>query len=151
MNASSEADTRWFTVEQANAMLPLVRAITEDLVRQARSFFEREQRLERLRGNRELSDGDPYAEELLAIEQELDRQRDTLKRYVDELHELGVELKSPTEGLVDFPSMRDGRRIYLCWKLGEPEVAFWHDLEAGFAGRQPIETATASNGNGTAG
>ena len=146
MNSHSEAETRCFTVEQANAMLPLVRAIAEDLVRQSRAFFEREQRLERLRGNRELSDSDPYSGELLEIENELKRQRETLKRYVQELEELGVELKSPTEGLIDFPSIRDGRPIYLCWKLGEPEVAFWHDVDAGFAGRQPIETATASNG-----
>ncbi len=54
------------------------------------------------------------------------------------LHELGVELKDPAIGLIDFRSLREGRIIYLCWRLGEPTIAYWHDLDTGFAGRQPL-------------
>ena len=61
-----------------------------------------------------------------------------LREYVEELRALGVEPKSGTEGLVDFPALLDGRKVYLCWKLGESRVLFWHDLEAGFVGRQPL-------------
>ena len=51
----------------------------------------------------------------------------------------GVELKDPATGLLDFPALRDGAAIYLCWRYNEPQVAFWHPIETGFAGRRPIE------------
>ncbi|HMQ04040.1 MAG TPA: DUF2203 domain-containing protein [Pyrinomonadaceae bacterium] len=60
-------------------------------------------------------------------------------RLTTEINDLGVQLKDHSQGLVDFPSMRDGRVVLLCWKLGEPEeIAWWHEVDAGFAGRQPI-------------
>src|SRR6185436_3734642 len=55
------------------------------------------------------------------------------------LTEMGLFLKDINTGLVDFLSLRDGREVYLCWRYDEPTVAHWHDLEAGFAGRQPLE------------
>ena len=54
------------------------------------------------------------------------------------IQELGCELKDLDQGLIDFPSYRDGKLVYLCWKRGEPRVEFWHDIEAGFAGRQRL-------------
>jgi hypothetical protein len=56
-----------------------------------------------------------------------------------ELREREVVLRDLDRGLVDFPAMRDGQEIYLCWEEGEDEIAFWHDLETGFAGRQPLD------------
>ena len=61
-----------------------------------------------------------------------------LQDYIDELRRLGLEPKGAIEGLVDFPSIIDGKLVYLCWKLGEPEVTHWHELDAGFAGRQSL-------------
>jgi len=62
-----------------------------------------------------------------------------LGKLTTELHELGIQLKDYTRGLIDFPSMRDGRVILLCWQLGEGEkIEWWHELEDGFAGRQPL-------------
>jgi hypothetical protein len=52
---------------------------------------------------------------------------------------LGVDLKDPATGLLDFPTLRDGVEVYLCWRYGEPKVGFWHPIETGFAGRQPLE------------
>lgn len=60
-------------------------------------------------------------------------------KLTTELHELGIELKDYTRGLIDFPSMREGRIVLLCWQLGEGDkIEFWHDTETGFAGRQPL-------------
>jgi hypothetical protein len=60
-------------------------------------------------------------------------------KLTTELHEEGVQLKDYNRGLIDFPCMRDGRIVLLCWELGEPErIEWWHELEAGFAGRQPL-------------
>jgi len=62
-----------------------------------------------------------------------------LGKLTTELHELGVQLKDYTRGLIDFPSMRDGRVVLLCWQLGEgEEIEWWHEVEDGFAGRQPL-------------
>lgn len=127
-----------FTIEQANAMLPLVRAITSDLASLATDVVDRRHRLALLTSGRDLKSGDPYSDELAQMEADLERDATRLQEYVEELRHLGVEPKGAVEGLVDFPCMLDGRIVLLCWKLGEPEVLFYHDLESGFAGRQPL-------------
>jgi hypothetical protein len=137
---------RLFTVEQANAMLPLVRAITSDLASLAKDVMERRHRLALLLSGRQLKPNDPYSEELAQMEADLERDTLRLQEYVEELRELGVEPKGAVEGLVDFPAQIDGRLVYLCWKLGEPEVLYWHEVDAGFAGRQPLTAGSVSGG-----
>jgi hypothetical protein len=138
MATSEYKPARLFTIEQANAMLPLVRAITSDLASLARDMVDRRQRLALLTAGRKLKQGDPYSDELAQIEKDLQLDGQRLVEYIDELKELGVEPKGAVEGLVDFPAEMDGRIVLLCWKLGEPEVLHWHDLESGFAGRQSL-------------
>lgn len=147
MSSPSATPAKLFTIEKANAALPLVRAICEDLAALSRDVVERRERLAMLRSGRQADQRDAYSEELAQIEEELEKELERLQGYVDELRELGVEPKNPLEGLVDFPCQMDGRVVYLCWKLGEPEVLFWHEIEAGFAGRQPL-TAGAASGDG---
>jgi len=136
-----------FTVEQANAVLPLVRAITQDLVQLSREVMERRERLALLSGGRKSTAKDPYSEELRQIEEELDKDSEQLEAYVEELRELGVEPKSGPEGLLDFPSLMDGRIVFLCWRLGEAEVTHWHELNAGFAGRQSLVAGSLADGS----
>jgi hypothetical protein len=138
--------TKIFSVDEANRALPLVRAIVSDLTRLSREVIERRQRLAHLTAGRNLEAGDPYGDELAHIEQELEKDAIKLQEYVDELRQLGVEPKGP-EGLVDFPAMIDDRLVYLCWKLGEPEVLYWHEIDAGFAGRQPLAAGSISGGS----
>ena len=101
-----------------------------------------------LRERRRPSD-DLYSEELAQTQNELEAEEEKLQSYVAELKSLGVELKSDEIGLCDFRSMMNGREVYLCWRLGEPQVMFWHELDAGFAGRQALrahaEPATATD------
>jgi len=139
---------RLFTIEQANAMLPLVRAITGDLAALARDVMQRRHRLSVLTTGRDLKPNDPYSDELAQMESELERDALRLQEYVQELRDLGVEPKGAIEGLVDFPTEMDGRIVYLCWRLGESEVLFWHDLESGFGGRQPLTADSVSGGDG---
>lgn len=132
-----------FTVDRANKTLPLVRAIAADMARLSQEVIERRQRLAFLTERRPAPGKDPYQEEVSQVEEELAADAARLQEYADELRQLGVEPKSAVEGLIDFPAMLDGRLVYLCWKLGEPEVQYWHDLEAGFQGRQPLGKQTA--------
>jgi hypothetical protein len=114
----------------------LVKAIVSDLSDLSRDVIERRQRLDMLSFGRDVSASDPYTEELAQMERELDNDDERLTELVAELRELGVEPKNPTMGLVDFPCDLDGRIVLLCWKLGEDRVEFWHELDAGFNGRQ---------------
>jgi hypothetical protein len=129
---------KYFTAGEANASLPLVRAIVGDITTLARDLKERQERLARVRVPERGGMGDAYREELLQVEAEFERDQERMHEYVEELSRLGVELKDFVTGLIDFPCWMDGREVYLCWRLGEPEVAYWHELDAGFMGRQKI-------------
>lgn len=128
--------TRVFSILQANRALPLVRRIAEDIVVQYRRWQEKVREFEMVTSQSTANAPDPRAERLQREVQELAAEIDG---YIGELTDLGVEFKDYERGLVDFPGERDGRPVYLCWQLGEPEVRFWHELEAGFTGRQPID------------
>jgi hypothetical protein len=127
-----------FTIEQANAALPLVRAIVSDLVRLSHEVTDRRQRLDFLLNNRERNESDPYWQELAAAEASLEHDSQRLRGYVEELRELGIEPKSAVDGVVDFPAKLEGRDAYLCWKLGEAEVLHWHEIDGGFQDRRPL-------------
>jgi hypothetical protein len=133
----AERKRKLFSVEEANRALPLVRAIVGDIVRQYRVVEGLQQRLSTVLTDRRRPSDDLYSEELVQSKNELETEEDKLRTYIEELKNLGVELKSE-EGLCDFRSMMGGREVYLCWRLGEPEVMFWHELDAGFAGRQRL-------------
>lgn len=135
---STETEKKYFTVEEANKMLPLVKAIMSDVVETFRDVNERRERLALVKGGSDMPAGDPYREELEQIEEELERDIGQLQVYVDELRALGVEPKNFVMGLVDFPAWINGHEAYLCWHLNEPEVRYWHELDAGFAGRQSV-------------
>ncbi|MBI1312196.1 DUF2203 family protein [bacterium] len=134
-----------FTVEEANQRLPLVRAIVRDIVDLNRDIEDRRARLHhvrKLRGNS--SPGRLYSDELEQVELDLRNDERRLAGFIQELQELGLDFKDPVRGLVDFPAMLDDRVVYLCWQLGEPDVHFWHELDAGFAGRQSLMAESVS-------
>ena len=138
---------RVLTIEQANAALPLVRAIVADLAGLSREVIERRRRLSLLMDGRTPSAGDLYGEELVQIEEELQKDSRRVREYVEELRDLGVEPTSGPDGLVDFPAVLDGRKVHLCWKLGEPEVLYWHEVGAGFRERQPLVEGSLAGGD----
>lgn len=133
--AQTPTEKKYFTVAQANAMLPLVGAIVRDVTELAHSLRDRH---ERLGGVNPASLDEARREELLQIQDEMEEEQDRMHDYMRELQQLGVELKDFFVGLIDFPCWMDGREVYLCWRLGEPDVAHWHELNAGFSGRQKL-------------
>jgi len=140
---------KFFTIEEANNALPLVRAIVTDIVSKYAEVSERKARLDQIRQSRQTTGRGPhdlYREELAQVEEELDREITRLQEFIEELEDLGVELKDISRGLIDFRSLMDGREVYLCWLLGEDEVGHWHELDAGFAGRQSLLAGSSSDG-----
>jgi hypothetical protein len=123
-----------FTVEQANATLPLVRRIVEDIVGQHRVWHEKLLEIDLLAASGRASDA-AQVERLEREAQAVAREIETFRR---ELVDLGIQLKDPRLGLIDFPSTMGHKSVLLCWRLGELDVQFWHDVDAGYAGRQPL-------------
>lgn len=124
-----------FSVEEANALIP---RLTELLL----ALRDRRDKLEAIRRAGAGHVGPSGNGHLDPLRQAEARRGEELAREINDLFNtittLGLELKGIDEGLIDFPAERDGRPVYLCWKLGEERVAFWHELDAGFAGRQPL-------------
>lgn len=77
-------------------------------------------------------------QELAALDEEIAGELAGVARTVNEIHALGAEVKDPDTGLVDFPTTVGGEPAYLCWRLGEDEIAFWHGVDEGFTGRKAL-------------
>jgi hypothetical protein len=122
-----------YTVDRANRTLPLVRRIVEDVVREHERWQDAIARLDLLTSN-----SDTVDLRVVALEKEVQTIARDIDAFQGELEALDIQLKDRRIGLVDFPTEIDGRRALLCWRLGEPSVQFWHDEDAGYAGRQPL-------------
>jgi hypothetical protein len=122
---------RYFTVAEANALLPELRVkllrLQAMLQRLREEYAEKELellKLERTNGKHPEWEGSSVAREI--------------HKAVDELHKMGILIKDIDEGIVDFPHLRDGREVMLCWRLGEDRVQYYHELDTGFRGRKPL-------------
>jgi hypothetical protein len=130
---------RHFTLEQANAALEEVRPLAERMVAHRREVATLLGRRAGLTTTIAGNGGDLDPGELARVEAEIADAAKGVARCVNGIHGLGAQVKDADEGLVDFPALRDDEEVLLCWKVGEDEVAFWHGLEDGFAGRRPVE------------
>ncbi|HXE54920.1 MAG TPA: DUF2203 domain-containing protein [Tepidisphaeraceae bacterium] len=119
---------RRFTLEQAISTIPLVKRIVADIVHTHAEATKLQQQFERGSAGRDQG----------TIGQRLEQAMHRLEDYVDELSEVGCELKDYQMGLIDFTGRHQGRDVCLCWRLGEETIGFWHELETGFAGRKPV-------------
>ena len=130
---------RHFTPEEANALLERVRPVAESLVAHRRAFTVAAARRARLTQRISGNGGDFDPQEPSELDEQLQREAEAVAGAVEELQALGVLVKDLDRGLVDFPALRDGEEVLLCWQVGEGEVAYWHGLEEGFAGRKPLD------------
>ena len=125
---------RYFGVEEANRLIPLLtRTFTV-----VRPWVERVHAL--VRELEDLQDAGAGPERTAPPREERDALIERIHAELEQFQDLGMELKA-ADGLVDFRALKAGRPVYLCWRFGEPEVSHWHELEGGFAGRQPIVQA----------
>jgi hypothetical protein len=129
---------RHFTPEEANALLDQVRPVAESLVAHRRAFTVAAARRARLTQRISGNGGDFDPQEPSELDEQLQREAEAVARAVEELQALGVLVKDLDRGLVDFPALHRGEEVLLCWQVGEGEVAYWHGLEEGFAGRKPL-------------
>ena len=129
---------RLFTVEEANEALETLRPIAERMVEHRRALARAQIRQAELVTQIAGNGGDLSPGEVRDAMEEVAREVDGIADCVRQIDEAGVRVKDLDEGLLDFPARRGHEDVLLCWKVGEPEVAFWHGLEEGFAGRKPL-------------
>ena len=131
-----------FTVAEANALLPKVIPLIEQLQGLQRSIQQTAQQLNEAVEKVTAGNGYPIQSLKAEIRELTEHQLQLVEAFqsaLAQLEELGATLKDLNIGLVDFQGLRDGEPIFLCWKIGEDRIRFWHTLETGYAGRQPLE------------
>jgi len=133
---------RYFDRNEAEELLPLISGVLTEARQQKQAMDGLDHELARAAAKVMMLGGwlPPHRE--LSEKRALREQaREKIAEAIRQIHETGCVVKDLDEGLVDFPSVRDGREVYLCWKLGEEHIGYWHGLDEGFAGRKPLEEA----------
>jgi hypothetical protein len=125
-------EERVFTLTEAVALLPRLRSIIEEVVDEWNRVKSLNPQIQKARDKAEFGGFSPYGVEYIETVSHL-------MFMLAQVRDLGVVLKDVDRGLCDFPYMRNGRLVYLCWHLGEQTIGYWHDIEAGFAGREPLD------------
>ncbi len=128
---------RVWTVDEANAVLPQLREILTVLIEQKSRAELAQASLQELEMQRR-GNGHDLEPELEFRRRRLREAVAQVRQSIEQVANMGCEVKDLDTGLVDFPSVRDGREVLLCWQMSEPRVMYWHDPESGFAGRKPL-------------
>ena len=127
---------RSFTLDEANRTLPLVSRVVRDVVEQYVALTPAQEELEQLKGREAAA---PAALARIAeLEQAIEERVALINGFLVEINQVGCELKDFRTGLVDFPAWHDGRLVFLCWRMGEEQVGYWHEVRAGVRGRKPV-------------
>lgn len=131
---------KYFDREEAEALLPLIRHFLAEAVEQKRLIDEVDEDLARAMARiMALGGSIPPSAELARRKAEREQHLESLQQAVGEIQETGCVVKDLESGLVDFPSWLGDKEVYLCWKLGEPRIGYYHGIDEGFAGRKPLE------------
>ena len=129
---------REFTLEEANAVVVELRPVVERMVEHGRRLVDAQRRqtslVTRIAGN----GGDLQPSDLREVAASIQAEADAVAECAEVINAAGAQIKSLEEGLLDFPSLRDGELVLLCWKLGEDDIQYWHGVDEGFAGRKPV-------------
>ncbi len=127
-----------FTVDEADGQLEWLEArfsLLEPYLKEVRSG---QARSEELSGKERTNGSGHLQEEFERVNQLIGQLQKSMRDVLEQITERGIIVRDLERGLVDFPAIRDGQEIYLCWVRGEPEVGFWHGTDTGFADRQPL-------------
>jgi hypothetical protein len=129
---------RYFTPSEANELLAEVRPLAESLVEHRQGMRLAAERRARLTARIAGNGGDLDPQEPGELDEQFQRESQAVTQAAERLERLGVLVKDLDTGLVDFPALHEGEEVLLCWQVGEDEVAHWHGVDEGFAGRKPL-------------
>lgn len=129
---------RYFTLDEANEAVEELRPVVERMVEHRRRFLVARDRRGELTGQAGSNGGDLTPTDFSEVEEELELQASALAGCIEQLQAAGALVKDLDRGLLDFPALRDGEEILLCWHLGEDEIEYFHGTDEGFSGRKPL-------------
>ncbi len=127
--------TRFYAIDAANVRIEELRPLLEGLRADRDALAEAQQELARFRQS---NGSDDHARELAQRDDAIRETVGRMKRSVTRIDGWDISLRDIGSGLVDFPALVSGRQVWLCWRLGEGEIAWWHEMSEGFAGRRPL-------------
>jgi hypothetical protein len=130
---------KYFTVGEANALLPTLRPILQRIAEKRRELQAKREALAAFRRQAAGNGHHLASPDFLALRKEAEFIGEEMQAEIQNVHDLGCLLKDLDPLLVDFPALRAGREVLLCWKADEDRVSFWHGTEEGFGGRKPLE------------
>lgn len=133
---------RYFTLPEANATLPLVRRIVADITSVYPTWRDLVAKYELVAAQARPEWGESAVQ--VSLRADIEAAARDIAGYLSELEQVGCVFKGFDQGLVDFYGQLDGRDIFWCWRVGEEKIEYWHELEAGFAGRQSVDVALTS-------
>jgi hypothetical protein len=125
-------EERLFTVSEANSLIPRLKVILQEVADEWTRIRDLQPEIQKAREKAQFDGHSPFGAEYV-------QSASHLMFLIQQIKEMGVVLKDIDKGLCDFPYMRQGRVVYLCWRLGEEAIEYWHDVESGFAGREPLD------------
>ncbi len=132
------ADARIFTLDEAERTLPLLRRILTDLRAEYRTWQEALAEYELLAAGQSAGEAEPDA--LVSARRDVTESADRISAFLGEIEAVGCLFKGFEAALVDFYTIREDRLVFLCWRLDEDRITHWHEIDAGYAGRQPIDS-----------
>lgn len=133
----TNAKRKFFTIEQANKTLVLLRKIVGEIIEQYDNLLQIEELIEFAEETRDKNNLSKYRKKLVCLV-------DNVQECLEELQLIGVSVRDFKTGTVDFPARYNGREISLCWTYGEPSVSYWHEINTGLAAREELESLAAS-------
>jgi hypothetical protein len=138
MSGDLPAPARLFTLEEAHRVLPRVRDLLESALVAHAAFTKVQEDLVRLEAGRTRENTLQLARPLREKREELGERYHDLQTLIAEIHAVGCVVKGLDPALIDFPSLMEGRVVFLCWRLGEPEIAYWHETTGNYYSRRPL-------------
>src|SRR3990172_7928235 len=131
--------SKHFTPDEANRLLQRVGPMMEDLVARRHALREHQELLAAFRTKAGGNGGVARGRDVVAARQAVDRITAEIRQGLQEIQALGCVVKDLDMGLLDFPALRDGQEVYLCWRVGEDRIESWHGIDEGYTGRKPLD------------
>lgn len=140
---------RYFNLLEAEKLLPEVERLLRTLIQAKEDYEGNEAELSRINQRIALAGGMvPPRERISHLRNRKDAAARVLKAALERIQEIGCQVKDLETGLIDFPTLYRDKEVYLCWKLGEDGIGYWHHIEDGFRGRRPIDSEFLANHRG---
>tara|TARA_B100001245_G_scaffold224714_1_gene198707 strand:- start:543 stop:941 length:399 start_codon:yes stop_codon:yes gene_type:complete len=129
---------QYFTVQEANELTSFLEETFQNLISLNQKSQDLDSQINSINNKLGSNGSNTVHQTLTTLTSERNKTSGLMEEHLNSINQKGILVKSIEQGLVDFPSIKDGREIYLCWNMGEESIDYWHEIDSGYSGRQPI-------------